>query len=88
MQATVIYTSVQQSDHSSSATYMFAVQLSVECRYCGTLPWHYRILFTASRYYRIIFTAPTVLPWNFPNRRGEYVDTVELPLSPLPCHPL
>ena len=82
---TVIKTSAQQSEHSSSATYTFSVHrllifaLNVitakrHCRYHGI---------TASclpfpRYYREIFPVPAVIT----------VVTAVLPLSRLPCHPL
>jgi len=56
--------SVQQSDHSSSATYTcLESSFSVECRYRKT---------SIPRCYRIIFTVPTVLRWNFPHPRGNY----------------
>jgi len=60
-------TNVQQSDHSYSATYMFAVHrllnFFTECRYHKTslpLPWYYSILFTVS--------TVTVIP----HPRGNY----------------
>ena len=77
----------QQSDNSSSATYMFAVHrllnFFTECRrYHKTslpLPWYCRILFTVS----------TVLPWNFPRTRSSYCGYRGITAIPVTvCHPL
>ena len=83
---TVIKTSVQQSDHSSSATYMFTghrlLMFPLNDVITTKRHYHYHGI-TASclpslRYYREIFPILAVIT----------VVTAVLPLSPLPCHSL